>query len=422
MPSASSRENPERRLGQVVRPEGEEVRFLRDLVGPQRGARELDHRAAQVLDRRLLGGDALGQLAEPGELFAEADERVHDLDERRVAGPLRRPPAPPARSRAPASRRSRGTGARACTHACRASGSTRAAPGSARASRRRSPPRAAAGTRAAADRAAGSSPESPAIASKIPSKSPCCRGSNRSSAERRSSSSRARIISRTIGSRPSAMNMCSVRQRPMPSAPNSRALAASSGVSAFARTRMRLSSSAQPEDRPEVLVDRRGNERNRADDHVAGAAVDRDHVSRSELALADLDRARLVVDREPFAARDARLAHATRDDRGVRGHPAVRGQDARARGSVRGCRREWSPNGRGSRRRLPCRAPRRCPRRGRSRPKPHRATRSGRGSPPRSPRSGRSWDGEAGRAARDRCAQLPRRVRSAPRPPSRRRP
>ena len=32
----------------------------------------------------------------------------------------------------------------------------------------------------------------------------------------------------------------------MPSAPNSRALAASSGVSAFARTRMRLSSSAQP--------------------------------------------------------------------------------------------------------------------------------------------------------------------------------
>ena len=42
------------------------------------------------------------------------------------------------------------------------------------------------------------------------------------------------------------MNMCSVRQRPMPSAPNSRAFAASSGVSAFARTRRRRSSSAQP--------------------------------------------------------------------------------------------------------------------------------------------------------------------------------
>ena len=31
-------------------------------------------------------------------------------------------------------------------------------------------------------------------------------------------------------------NMCSVRQRPMPSAPNSRALAASFGVSALVRT------------------------------------------------------------------------------------------------------------------------------------------------------------------------------------------
>ena len=34
-----------------------------------------------------------------------------------------------------------------------------------------------------------------------------------------------------------AKNMCSVRHRPMPSAPSSRALAASSGVSALARTR-----------------------------------------------------------------------------------------------------------------------------------------------------------------------------------------
>ena len=58
-------------------------------------------------------------------------------------------------------------------------------------------------------------------------------------------SSRAMIISCTTGSRSGAMNMCSVRQRPMPSAPNSRALAASSGVSAFARTRSRRSSSAQ---------------------------------------------------------------------------------------------------------------------------------------------------------------------------------
>ncbi len=42
------------------------------------------------------------------------------------------------------------------------------------------------------------------------------------------------------------MNMCSVRQRPMPWAPNSRAFAASSGVSAFARTFRRRTASAQP--------------------------------------------------------------------------------------------------------------------------------------------------------------------------------
>ena len=42
------------------------------------------------------------------------------------------------------------------------------------------------------------------------------------------------------------MNMCSVRQRPMPSAPNSRARRASSGVSAFVRTPSVRSSSAQP--------------------------------------------------------------------------------------------------------------------------------------------------------------------------------
>ena len=60
----------ERRLREVVRPEGEEVGLLGDLVGAQRSARELDHRPAEVLDRRLLGRDALGELAEPGELLA----------------------------------------------------------------------------------------------------------------------------------------------------------------------------------------------------------------------------------------------------------------------------------------------------------------------------------------------------------------
>ena len=40
---------PEGRLGQVVRAEGEELRFLRDFVGGQRGARQFDHRADLVV-------------------------------------------------------------------------------------------------------------------------------------------------------------------------------------------------------------------------------------------------------------------------------------------------------------------------------------------------------------------------------------
>ena len=49
-------------------------------------------------------------------------------------------------------------------------------------------------------------------------------------------SSPARIMRRTIGSRSSARNMCSVRHSPIPSAPKRRALAASGPLSALART------------------------------------------------------------------------------------------------------------------------------------------------------------------------------------------
>ena len=60
--------------------------MLGDLVGAQSGARELDHRAADVLDlRRLLGHNLVGQIAQPVQLLGEANERVHDLDERRIA-------------------------------------------------------------------------------------------------------------------------------------------------------------------------------------------------------------------------------------------------------------------------------------------------------------------------------------------------
>ncbi len=79
---------PECRLSEVVRPERAEVGELGDLVGAHACARELDHRAAEVLDLGLLGGNLLGQLAQPAELLGEPDERVHDLDMRCLAGAI----------------------------------------------------------------------------------------------------------------------------------------------------------------------------------------------------------------------------------------------------------------------------------------------------------------------------------------------
>ena len=54
------------------------------------------------------------------------------------------------------------------------------------------------------------------------------------------------IISRIAPMRSASKNMCSVRDRPIPSAPKLRAARASAGVSALARTRNLRSASAQP--------------------------------------------------------------------------------------------------------------------------------------------------------------------------------
>ena len=85
LPSGVVAREPERGLRQVVRPEGEEVGVLGDLVGADAGPRELDHRPDEVLDVALLVGRLDRELAEPPQLLLEADERMHDLDERRVA-------------------------------------------------------------------------------------------------------------------------------------------------------------------------------------------------------------------------------------------------------------------------------------------------------------------------------------------------
>ena len=99
--------------------------------------------------------------------------------------------------------------------------------------------------------------------------------------------------------------------------------------------RVRVGAHAEPaelvgpgEDRLEVLVDRRRDERDGADDHAPGAAVDRDRVALVQRVLADRHLAGAHVDRERLAARHARLPHSPRDDGGVRGHAAVRREDA----------------------------------------------------------------------------------------------
>mmetsp|Transcript_6562 Transcript_6562/g.23134 ORF Transcript_6562/g.23134 Transcript_6562/m.23134 type:complete len:360 (-) Transcript_6562:999-2078(-) len=77
----------------------------------------------------------------------------------------------------------------------------------------------------------------PSIALKMPSKSARWNTRMSSRATLRLSVSAAMIILRTLRMRSSVLkNMCSVRTRPMPSAPFSRAVAASSGVSALVST------------------------------------------------------------------------------------------------------------------------------------------------------------------------------------------
>ena len=83
----------------------------------------------------------------------------------------------------------------------------------------------------------------PSIASKISMKSARCSGSSSSKTTWRSSAPSARI-SRSTSSRRAPRNMCSVRHRPMPSAPNRRARAASGALSALARTCIRRCLSA----------------------------------------------------------------------------------------------------------------------------------------------------------------------------------
>ncbi len=84
---------------------------------------------------------------------------------------------------------------------------------------------------------------SPSMAVRISTKSARCSGSSSARAASRCSGVAARIT-RSMSGRRSPRNMCSVRHRPIPSAPMCRAAAASAAVSALARTRSRRTASA----------------------------------------------------------------------------------------------------------------------------------------------------------------------------------
>ena len=153
-------------------------------------------------------------------------------------------------------------------------------------------------------------------------KSARCIGRSLASAARRPFSSSARIISRTATMRSASKNMCSVRQRPMPSAPNSRAVRASSGVSALARTFMRARRVGPAHQRGEIAGQLRLQHRHRALQHLPGGAVDGDDVARLQgHAAGAISVCACVVDADRAGAGDAGLAHAARHHRRVQVMP-----------------------------------------------------------------------------------------------------
>ena len=89
-------------------------------------------------------------------------------------------------------------------------------------------------------------------------------------------------------------------------------------VSALARTFRRRIESAQPRIVSKSSLICGGDEIDRAQDHAPRAAVEREHVALGDLLAVEGRRPPLRIHRERLAARNARRAHASRHDRGVR--------------------------------------------------------------------------------------------------------
>ena len=160
-------------------------------------------------------------------------------------------------------------------------------------------------------------------------KSSRCIGSRRASTAPRSAALSAKIISRITVRRSSSKNMCSVRQRPMPSASNIRATWASAGVSALARMPMSRTASAQPS-RDRNASSSAGSSICAAPASASPAVPSRVIMSPSleHPARGGLQGPVAGVEPQARGADHAGQAQAAGDHRGVAGHAALLGQHA----------------------------------------------------------------------------------------------
>ena len=165
----------------------------------------------------------------------------------------------------------------------------------------------------------------PVMISNSSAKSWRCIGSSLASAARRPCLVSARIISRTATMRSPSKNMCSVRQRPMPSAPNERATRASAarlGVGAHLHAPDRVGPAHEG---GEIAGHLRLHHRRRALHHLARAAVDGEDVA--------------LLQRH--AARGHRLRRHNRCGSCWRRRRRACPCRARRRPRARSCRRAW---------------------------------------------------------------------------------
>ncbi len=135
--------------------------------------------------------------------------------------------------------------------------------------------------------------------------------------------------SRIAQIRSPSKNMCSVRHRPMPSAPNSRARLASSGVSALVRTLRQRTSSAQAMSflkSPAMAGGSVATWPSMTSPVLPSRVIQ--SPSLMVCAALGLEVLLLVVDEDVVAAGHAGLAHAAGDDGRVAGHAAAGGEDA----------------------------------------------------------------------------------------------